>query len=62
MIRIFKNGWFERFARKENLSDSALAEAVTQAESGLIDVDLGVVSSSSGSRGPARASLAAIAH
>jgi hypothetical protein len=41
LVRIFKNGWFKRFARKEGLLDSALAEAVAQAESGLIDADLG---------------------
>ena len=36
-----KNGWFERFARKERLADSALREAVARAESGLVDADLG---------------------
>ena len=41
IIRIFKNGWFERFARKERLTSSALREAVQRAESGLIDADLG---------------------
>lgn len=41
ITRIFKNGWFERFARKEKLSDSTLREAVARAESGLIDADLG---------------------
>lgn len=41
ITRIFKNGWFERFARKEGLTDAALSEAVAQAESGLIDADLG---------------------
>lgn len=41
VTRIFKNGWFERFARKERLSDSALREAVEGAESGLVDADLG---------------------
>jgi hypothetical protein len=39
--RIFKNGWFERFARKERLADSAPREAVRRAENGLIDADLG---------------------
>lgn len=39
--RIFKNGWFERFARKERLANEALVEAITRAESGLIDADLG---------------------
>jgi hypothetical protein len=41
ITRIFKNGWFERFARKERLADSALREAVERAESGLVDADLG---------------------
>lgn len=41
MTRIFKNSWLERFARKEDLSSAALAEAVAKAESGLIDADLG---------------------
>jgi hypothetical protein len=36
-----KNGWFERFARKERLADSALREAVQRADSGLVDADLG---------------------
>lgn len=40
-MRIFKNGWFERFARKERLTDAALREAIRRAESGLIDADLG---------------------
>lgn len=41
ITRIFKNGWFERFARKEKLTDSALREAIQRAESGLVDADLG---------------------
>lgn len=41
ITRIFKNGWFERFARKERLADTALREAVQRAESGLVDADLG---------------------
>ena len=41
MTRIFKNGWFERFARKEKLADSVLRDAVGRAERGLIDADLG---------------------
>ncbi|WP_346417690.1 type II toxin-antitoxin system RelE/ParE family toxin [Sphingobium yanoikuyae] len=39
--RIFKNGWFERFARKERIADASLREAVERAESGLMDADLG---------------------
>ncbi|RJG56014.1 type II toxin-antitoxin system RelE/ParE family toxin [Sphingobium terrigena] len=41
MARIFKNGWFERFARKERITDASLREAVERAESGLVDADLG---------------------
>jgi hypothetical protein len=41
IIRIFKNGWFDRFARKERLDDSALREAIARAEGGLVDADLG---------------------
>ncbi|GAA6615016.1 type II toxin-antitoxin system RelE/ParE family toxin [Scytonema sp. NUACC26] len=40
-MRIFKNAWFERFARKERLSDEALYAAVTRASKGLVDADLG---------------------
>ncbi len=39
--RVFKSRWFERFARRENLSDGSLLEAVRRAEKGLIDADLG---------------------
>lgn len=41
ITRSFTNGWFERFARKERLADSALRQAVQRVESGLIDADLG---------------------
>lgn len=40
-MRIFKNRWFARFARRERISDHLLVEAVTRAEAGLIDADLG---------------------
>ena len=40
-LRVFKNAWFERFARKENISAEALWEAVERAELGQIDADLG---------------------
>ncbi len=40
-MRIFKNAWFERFSRKEGISDAALVEAIERAEKGLIDADLG---------------------
>lgn len=41
MVRIFKNAWFERFARKQKITDVALKEAVRRAERGQIDADLG---------------------
>jgi len=41
MVRIFKNAWFERFARKQKIPDAALVEAVQRAERGQIDADLG---------------------
>lgn len=40
-MRIFKNAWFVRFARKEAIDDRSLREAVERAERGLVDADLG---------------------
>ncbi len=40
-MRIFKNSWFARFARKERIGDEALCEAVARADRGLVDADLG---------------------
>lgn len=40
-MRVFKNAWFGRFAKKEKLSNLQLWEAVQDAEQGLIDADLG---------------------
>ncbi len=40
-VRIFKNTWFERYARKQRITDSALIDAVRRAERGQIDADLG---------------------
>lgn len=40
-MRIFKNRWFARFARREHISDASLGEAVARADRGLIDADLG---------------------
>jgi len=39
-VRIFKNAWFVRFARAQNISDEALREAVLRAESGQVDADI----------------------
>lgn len=40
-MRVFKNGWFRRFARKQRIGDETLCEAIARAEAGLIDADLG---------------------
>ena len=40
-LRVFKNTWFQRFARKERIADAALCDAVARAEKGQIDADLG---------------------
>lgn len=40
-VRILKNEWFAKFARKERISDTALLDAVRRAEQGLVDADLG---------------------
>jgi hypothetical protein len=40
-MKIYKNAWFIRFARTQNISADALREAVWRAESGQIDADLG---------------------
>jgi hypothetical protein len=40
-VRVFKTKAFSRFSRKAGLDDAALCKAVTDAERGLIDADLG---------------------
>jgi len=40
-MRVFKNAWFERFARKQGIADKALLEAIARAKRALIDADLG---------------------
>ncbi len=40
-LRIFKNKSFARFARKNDIADEDLCEAVRDANRGLIDADLG---------------------
>jgi hypothetical protein len=40
-LRVFATKVFARFARKERLDDKRLCEAVTRAERGLVDADLG---------------------
>jgi hypothetical protein len=40
-LRIFKNKWFLRFARREGIEDTELCAAIERAERGQIDADLG---------------------
>lgn len=40
-MRILKNRWFEKFAKRQKITDRVLCEAVQRAEAGLIDADLG---------------------
>lgn len=40
-MRIFKNAWFDRFARKQDIGDRLLLDAVRRVESGQKDADLG---------------------
>ena len=40
-MRVYKTKPFSRFQRRERIGDSALCAAVTAAEAGLIDADLG---------------------
>jgi hypothetical protein len=41
VMRIYKNAWFAKFARKEKIDDDGLCDAIRRAEKGLIDADLG---------------------
>jgi hypothetical protein len=40
-VRIFKNAWFWRFARRERIADKTLLDAIARAEKGLVDAELG---------------------
>jgi hypothetical protein len=40
-LRILKNRWFAKFARKQDIANAALIDAIDRARSGLIDADLG---------------------
>lgn len=40
-MRIFKYRTFNKWAKKQNLTNKALIEAVSEIESGLVDADLG---------------------
>jgi hypothetical protein len=37
-VRALKNRWFEKFARKQEISDAALIEAIDRAEGVLLEV------------------------
>jgi len=41
LVRVFKNTWFTRFAKKEGITDTELHEAVNRLEAGQPDADLG---------------------
>ena len=64
-MRVFKTRWFQRWAKKEGLSDETLLAAVQEMEQGLVDADLGgsvykkrVPLSGKGKRGSVRTLLA----
>lgn len=40
-MRIFKTKWIVRFARREQIADMSLTEAIHRAERGIVDADLG---------------------
>ena len=40
-MRIYKTRWLARFVRRERIADRSLREAITRAERGLVDADLG---------------------
>jgi hypothetical protein len=40
-MRIFKNKWFERWARKEGVSDESLLDAASEIIAGKVEADLG---------------------
>jgi hypothetical protein len=40
-MTVFKTRWFDRWARKEGLAESALCGAVREMTQGLVDADLG---------------------
>lgn len=40
-MKIFKNVWFGRFAKRKKISDEVLQKAITRANRGLIDANLG---------------------
>ena len=41
VLQVFRTKSFRRFQRKEGISDGSLSEAISRAERGLVDADLG---------------------
>jgi hypothetical protein len=40
-VRVFKTKWFVRYARREQIGDKGLCDAIKRAERGIVDADLG---------------------
>ena len=40
-MRVFKNRWFTKFARRHRIGDDSLLDAVLLADQGLVDAELG---------------------
>ena len=40
-MKLYKNAWFAKFARKEKINDQNLCDAITRTRRRLIDADLG---------------------
>lgn len=40
-MKIFKNAWFSKYAKREKLSDKSLVQAVNDISNGIISADLG---------------------
>ncbi|OYY73925.1 MAG: addiction module toxin RelE [Gammaproteobacteria bacterium 28-57-27] len=40
-MKVYKNAWFSRFARKQRITNKVLLEAIERANNGQIDADLG---------------------
>ena len=40
-MQVFKTKWLARFAKREQITDRSLSDAIQRAERGLIDADLG---------------------
>jgi hypothetical protein len=41
MVRVFKNKWFNHWARKEDISDAVLCAAAVEIAAGKVETDLG---------------------